>query len=133
MEQKIPDGFRIHFDSVVLDCPAAHDLAVFYSSLLGWPITHETSEFSAIKSPDGAFTFYFQTEPDYEQPVWPTQKGKPQMMVHLDFGVSDLENGVKRALSYGAALSPVQYADNIRICIDPAGHPFCLCGAFFNK
>lgn len=128
MEQNYPDGFRIHFDSVVLDCPVAHDLAVFYSSLLGWPITRETPEFSAIKSLDDAFTLYFQTESDYERPIWPTQKGKPQMMVHLDFGVSDLEAGVKHALSHGATLSPVQYLDTIRICIDPAGHPFCLCG-----
>ncbi|HWS30936.1 MAG TPA: VOC family protein [Clostridia bacterium] len=128
MAPKIPDGLNIHFDSVVLDCLVAHDLAIFYSNLLGWPIAHETPDFSAVKSPDGAMYIYCQFEPDYESPVWPTQKGKPQMTEHLDFGVNDLNAGVKHALNCGAALSPVQYLDTVRICIDPAGHPFCLCG-----
>jgi hypothetical protein len=127
MEKNLSDGLIIQFDAVVLDCPFAHDLAVFYSCLLSYPITNETTEFSAIESPDGSFTMYFQTEPDYERPVWPTEKGEPQMMAHLDFGVNDLEAGVKHALSCGAILSKVQYLDHARILIDPAGHPFCLC------
>ena len=72
-------------------------------------------------------TIFLQTEPAYLPPVWPAQAGKQQMMTHLDFCVNDLEAGVAHALACGAKLAPVQYLDGLRVCLDPAGHPFCLC------
>ena len=127
MEQKSPEKLAMQFDSVVLDCLVAHDLAQFYSRLLNWPITHDKAEFAAVRSPSGGVTIFFQTEPDYEPPVWPTKKGSPQMMAHLDFSVSNLDDAVTHALNCGAVLSDVHYLDTCRICLDPAGHPFCLC------
>jgi len=49
------------------------------------------------------------------------------MMVHLDFAVDDLDAAVEHAVSCGARLAEVQYFESARVCIDPAGHPFCLC------
>jgi ribosome biogenesis SPOUT family RNA methylase Rps3 len=49
------------------------------------------------------------------------------MMVHLDFAVSDIDVAVAYVISCGARLAEIQYLENARICLDPAGHPFCLC------
>jgi hypothetical protein len=48
------------------------------------------------------------------------------MMIHLDFEVTDLAEAVARALSLGAELPEHQPQDNVRVLLDPAGHPFCL-------
>jgi hypothetical protein len=48
------------------------------------------------------------------------------MMMHLDFEVSDLEAAVGHAVELGAELAEYQPQDNVRVLLDPAGHPFCL-------
>jgi hypothetical protein len=48
------------------------------------------------------------------------------MMLHLDFEVSDLEAEVARAVRLGAELADHQPQENVRVLLDPAGHPFCL-------
>ncbi|HML49110.1 MAG TPA: VOC family protein, partial [Clostridia bacterium] len=73
------------------------------------------------------FQLLFQYDENYVRPVWPVEPGEQQQMAHLDFFVENLEEGVAHALSCGAVLSPVQFADSWRVMIDPAGHPFCIC------
>jgi hypothetical protein len=48
------------------------------------------------------------------------------MMMHLDFEVSDLETAVAHAVELGAQEAEYQPQDNVRVLLDPAGHPFCL-------
>jgi hypothetical protein len=48
------------------------------------------------------------------------------MMLHLDFEVTDLEAESQRAVALGATLTSRQPQDNVRVLLDPAGHPFCL-------
>jgi hypothetical protein len=48
------------------------------------------------------------------------------MMLHLDFEVSDLEAAAQHAVELGADEAPYQPQDNVRVLLDPAGHPFCL-------
>jgi hypothetical protein len=48
------------------------------------------------------------------------------MMLHLDFEVTDLERETERAVALGATLPGHQPQDNVRVLLDPAGHPFCL-------
>ena len=48
------------------------------------------------------------------------------MMLHLDFEVTDLEAESQRAVTLGATLGSHQPQDNVRVLLDPAGHPFCL-------
>jgi len=119
-----PD-FRI--DSVVIDCKEAAALADFYKRLLGWKSFAAGEEWEGITDQEGKFYIYFQTEPDYEPPVWSASPGCQQMMIHLDFAVSDLDRAVEYAISCGAKLADVQYTQNARVLLDPAGHPFCLC------
>ena len=48
------------------------------------------------------------------------------MMVHLDFEVTDLDEAVAKALALGAELPEHQPHKNVRVLLDPAGHPFWL-------
>ncbi len=48
------------------------------------------------------------------------------MQVHLDVEVDDLDAGVAYAVEAGATLAEFQPQDDVRVLIDPVGHPFCL-------
>jgi catechol 2,3-dioxygenase-like lactoylglutathione lyase family enzyme len=116
---------------VVVDCPDPHALAAFYSALLGWPVWQRPGEepdphSAALDVGQGVGYLSFQRDPDFEPPVWPAQPGRPRMAVHLDFEVSDLAAAVEHAVELGATLSEHQPQDDVRVLLDPAGHPFCL-------
>jgi hypothetical protein len=69
----------------------------------------------------------FQQAGGYVPPVWPPLEAAQRPMLHLDFQVGDLEEAVEEALSLGATLATSQRQRNVRVLIDPVGHPFCLC------
>ena len=117
---------RYDWWGVVLDAPDPPALARFYSSLLGWEIAKEGPEGAAMGPPDGVAYLAIQASPDYVRPVWPPAEDSQQMMMHLDFQVSDLPAAVDHALELGAELAEHQPQDNVRVMLDPAGHPFCL-------
>jgi hypothetical protein len=48
------------------------------------------------------------------------------MMMHLEIQVDDLGAGVAHAVAQGATLAAFQPQEEVRVCLDPAGHPFCL-------
>jgi len=48
-------------------------------------------------------------------------------MMHFDFQVADLDSAVAEAVALGASVAAHQPQDNVRVLLDPAGHPFCLC------
>jgi len=48
------------------------------------------------------------------------------MMAHLDIHVDDLDAAGAHAMDAGAALAAYQPQDDVRVYLDPAGHPFCL-------
>jgi hypothetical protein len=48
-------------------------------------------------------------------------------MMHFDFQVGDLDSAVEDAVALGATLADAQPQENVRVLLDPAGHPFCLC------
>ena len=48
------------------------------------------------------------------------------MMMHLDIGVADVETGVSWAIAQGAELAEYQPQQDVRVMLDPEGHPFCL-------
>jgi catechol 2,3-dioxygenase-like lactoylglutathione lyase family enzyme len=110
----------------VLDCPDASALARFYADLLGWRVAKDEPGWAAVAPPGGVAYLGFQTSPEYRPPVWPPAEGEQQMMVHLDFEVDDLDAAVEDALGAGAELAQHQPQENVRVMLDPAGHPFCL-------
>ena len=116
-----------HWFGVVLDCPDASELAHFYERLLGWTFFKDTPEWATLAPSENAgYNLSFQQETNYERPVWPSRPGEPIMMAHLDLEVDDLEQAVAYAVEVGAQLAPFQPQQDVRVMIDPAGHPFCL-------
>jgi hypothetical protein len=112
---------------VVLDTPDVPTLARFYADLLGWQIFNEDAEGAAVaKSEDAGYYISVQWEPLYVRPVWPAVDGQPQMSMHLDFEVEDLDAAVAHAVGVGATLAEHQPQDTVRVLLDPVGHPFCL-------
>ena len=110
----------------VLDGPDARALARFYAGLLGWKVEKEEPDWATIHPGDGVAYLGFQTSPEYVRPVWPPAEGEQQMMMHLDIEVDDLEAAVSDALEAGATLADYQPQEDVRVMLDPAGHPFCL-------
>ena len=110
-----------------IEAPDPGALARFYSELLGWPIGHEEPGTAILAAPEGPIFLVFQQARDYEAPTWPPVDGQQRPMMHFDFQVGDLDSPVAEALALGASLAPVQPRENIRVLVDPAGHPFCLC------
>ena len=47
-------------------------------------------------------------------------------MMHFDFQVGHLDSAVEDAVALGATLATDQPQQNVRVLLDPAGHPFCL-------
>jgi catechol 2,3-dioxygenase-like lactoylglutathione lyase family enzyme len=111
---------------VVLDSPDARDLAGFYHRLLGWPVEEDDPSWVKLRAPDGGPGLSFQTEPAFNRPAWPASPGAQQMMVHLDIAVDDLDAAGAYAAALGAVLADFQPQADVRVYLDPAGHPFCL-------
>lgn len=111
---------------VNLGAPDPRLLAGFYARLLGWPIEREDPGFVVVRNPAGGVGLAFQQEIEHQPPVWPAGPGMQQMQAHLEVKVDDLDGAVARALDCGATLAAFQPQDNVRVCLDPAAHPFCL-------
>jgi catechol 2,3-dioxygenase-like lactoylglutathione lyase family enzyme len=119
---------RFSLRSTVLGTPDPRGLASFYRALLDWDVIDDEDEWVKLKpqgNPDGT-GLAFQLEVGHVAPTWPAGEGDQQMQLHLDIGVGDLAEGEARALDLGAVLSPHQPQDDVRVFLDPAGHPFCL-------
>ena len=111
---------------MVLEAPDGAALARFYSSLFGWPIAKQDPDGAAIAVPGTSSYLAFQSAPDYVPPVWPAAEGRQQMMMHIDVAVDDLAAAVADAVGLGATLAGFQPQEDVRVLLDPAGHPFCL-------
>jgi catechol 2,3-dioxygenase-like lactoylglutathione lyase family enzyme len=112
---------------IVLDAPDARRLAHFYARLLGWQVVASEPDWVTVAaSPDADVYLGFQTSPEYRPPVWPPRPGAQQQMAHLDLEVDDLERTVAEALADGARQAEHQPQADVRVMLDPVGHPFCL-------
>ncbi|HEY6478776.1 MAG TPA: VOC family protein [Streptosporangiaceae bacterium] len=110
-----------------IEAPDPPALARFYSELLGWPVGHEEPGTAILAAPGGSTFVVFQQAAGYTPPAWPPADGQQRPMMHFDFQVGDLESAVAEAVELGASVAEFQPQDNVRVLLDPAGHPFCLC------
>jgi catechol 2,3-dioxygenase-like lactoylglutathione lyase family enzyme len=117
---------QIRLNAAVLGCPDPRELATFYEQLLGWIRITDEPAWVQLRPPVLGTGLSFQMEEDFIAPVWPSEHGAQQMMVHLDIAVDDLEEGVSSAIELGARLADHQPNDGVRVMLDPVGHPFCL-------
>lgn len=111
---------------VVLDTDDVETLTRFYAALRGWRIHHLDETDGSLDPGEGVAYLNIQRNPDYVRPVWPGRPGDQQLMLHLDFEVADLVAEAERAVSLGAQLPEHQPQENVRVLLDPSGHPFCL-------
>jgi catechol 2,3-dioxygenase-like lactoylglutathione lyase family enzyme len=120
---------RFDLRSTVLGTPDPRGLASFYRALLDWDVIEEEDEWVVLKPQGdrGRTGLSFQLEERHVPPTWPAGEGDQQMQLHLDIRVDDLAEGEARALALGAVLASYQPQDDVRVLLDPAGHPFCLC------
>ncbi|MET7455792.1 VOC family protein [Streptomyces sp. NPDC005574] len=119
-----PPSFTL--TATVLDAPDARALAGFYAELLNWPVRTDEADWVTLAPPGGGAGLSFQTESRFVPPTWPAEGGAQQMMTHLDIEVTDLASAVGRATALGASVAGFQPQDDVRVMLDPVGHPFCL-------
>jgi catechol 2,3-dioxygenase-like lactoylglutathione lyase family enzyme len=118
---------QLTLTGVNIGAPDPHALAAFYAALLGWEISRAEEHDVYLTPPDGGpRSLSFQQETSFQPPAWPARPGEQQMMMHLEVMVDDLEGAVAHAVSLGARVADFQPQDDVRVCLDPAGHPFCL-------
>ncbi len=132
-DDTVPEGARVRSRTkgmwwgTAIEAPDPGALARFYSGLLGWNIGHEEPGTTILAAPEGSIYVVFQQAAGYQAPVWPPAGGQQRPMMHFDFQVGDLDSAVAEAVALGASVATYQPQDNVRVLLDPAGHPFCLC------
>jgi catechol 2,3-dioxygenase-like lactoylglutathione lyase family enzyme len=113
--------------TVNIGAPDPIALARFYEQLLGWEIAvEETHWVLLVQDHSGGVRLSFQHEPYHVPPTWPAGPGDQQMMMHLEIRVDDLAAALAHAVDCGATVAEYQPQDDVRVCLDPVGHPFCL-------
>ncbi|MEV7346042.1 VOC family protein [Streptomyces sp. NPDC093544] len=116
----------VRLSTVAFEASDAHALAGFYLRLLGYVVRAEEPDWMLIGPLGGGTALAFETSSGYVPPVWPAGPGDQRMMLHLDIEVDDLAAETARALAEGARLADHQPQEDVRVFLDPAGHPFCL-------
>lgn len=123
--------------SVTIGTDRPRELAEFYAGLLGWRVTAAEPAvpgdpvrggWAQISPPDGEAgpTLNFEYEQHFVPPVWPAVAGRQFASQHLDIEVADLDAAEAWALARGARRAGAQPQDDVRVMLDPSGHPFCL-------
>jgi len=122
----VVDSPQLTLSAVVLGAPDAPALAAFYQALLGWNRVEDEPDWVRLAAPEGGAGLSFQTEHEHVPPVWPARSADQQMQLHLDVEVDDLDQAVRLAVAAGATLAKHQPQPDVRVLLDPAGHPFCM-------
>jgi hypothetical protein len=117
---------RRNWWGVVLEAPDPHALLVFWSAVLDKPIWRDEADGGSLDLGEGVAYLAVQRADVYEPPVWPPEPGRPGLQLHLDVEVTDLQAAVEHAVELGATVAAYQPQDDVRVMLDPAGHPFCL-------
>ena len=120
------DRPRMTLTATTLETRDPRALAAFYAALLGWTVGDDDPTWVTLHPPGGGVGLSFQRDPGYVRPVWPSTDGAQQMMAHLEIAVDDLEAATAHAVEAGASVAGFQPQDDVRVCLDPDGHPFCL-------
>jgi catechol 2,3-dioxygenase-like lactoylglutathione lyase family enzyme len=116
----------LELTTVNIGAPDTTALARFYERLLGWTLAVDEPGWAVVRNPAGGVSLAFQLEQDHVRPSWPARTGDQQMQQHLEIRVDDLDGAVAHARECGATVVQFQPQNDVRVCLDPAGHPFCL-------
>ena len=117
----------LRLTTITLSAPDPERLGRFYARLLDWELSVLEHGWVTVHDRAGGVSLAIQGEPaGYARPVWPSTPDEQQMMIHLDIRADDLLGGVRHALHCGATLAGYQPHADVRVLLDPAGHPFCI-------
>jgi catechol 2,3-dioxygenase-like lactoylglutathione lyase family enzyme len=128
-----PTTPRLTVASVTITAPDPRQLAAFYARLLGVEVTSieeprpdepATAGWAQIRTE--RLTLNFEFESCWRELRWPAVDGEQFASQHLDIHVENLDDAVAWAQQCGATLADVQRLAQVRVMVDPAGHPFCL-------
>lgn len=119
-----PPRFDVH--GTVISCPDPRALASFYEGMLGWSRIDDQPDWVVLGPDAPGPRLSFHIDGSFEAPVWPSSDGRQQMQLHLDIATDDLGAAVERACALGAKVAEDQPQDDVRVMLDPVGHPFCL-------
>lgn len=121
---------RLRFTTTTLSTRDPRRLAAFYEALLGWERRVDEDGWVVLRAPDdtdrSGHALAFHVDDEYLPPVWPSSGGQQQMMAHMEIATDDLDAAVEHALASGASVAGRQPQDDVRVMLDPDGHPFCL-------
>jgi catechol 2,3-dioxygenase-like lactoylglutathione lyase family enzyme len=117
---------RFRLAGTVLATRDARALAAFYERLLGWKRVQDEAGWVVLHPGGDASAISFHEDVEYTPPVWPSKADRQQIMAHLDIGTDDLEAAVAHARDAGAREADFQPQPDVRVMLDPDGHPFCL-------
>ena len=118
---------QLRVSTVNLSAADVPGLSRFYAQLLGYAVDEDNPDWHYLAASDGSVALSVQHEPTHLPPVWPQSAEAQQMQAHLEIRVDgDLGAAVDRAIALGATLAAYQPQDDVRVLLDPAGHPFCL-------
>ena len=127
----------LRLTSVTIGTDRPRELAAFYARLLGWTVSvddpgdpddPEDGGFAQVRPPEGVAgpRLNLEHERHFRRPVWPAREGEQTASQHLDIEVDDLEAAAAWAVEQGAVLADVQPQEDVRVLLDPSGHPFCV-------
>lgn len=116
---------KLRVAGTVLSTRDAQSLATFYERLLGWSRLVDEPGWVIVRGETGTALSFHEDE-HYVPPTWPSVPGEQLMMIHLDIATDDLDAAVDHALGCGARLADHQPQTDVRVMLDPDGHPFCL-------
>jgi len=122
----VPMDHGIRLSTVNLNAPDPSALGAFYARLLGWEVLADEPGWVVIGLGDDYLRISFEEDRHFQPPVWPSEPGMPPIQMHLDVRVTDLDGAVAHALACGATVAEHQPQEDVRVCVDPAGHVFCL-------
>ncbi len=121
---------RLRFTTTTLSTRDTRRLAAFYEALLGWERRADSPDWVVLRAPGDddrtGHALGFHEDVAYEPPVWPSRVGEQLMIAHMEIATTDVESAVAHAIACGARLAEVQPQDDVRVMLDPDGHPFCL-------
>ena len=126
---------QLRISTVNLSAADVPALSRFYADLLGYAVHDEDPGWHYLSAPDGGVALSVQHEPTHVPPVWPQRDGVQQMQAHLEIRVhpepdgdplAALEAATRQAVDLGARRAEYQPQEDVRVMLDPAGHPFCL-------
>ena len=126
-EQRAARASGVEVSTVTLGARDLPGLVEFYARLLGLeaPTMEPHDDWVALSGGDG-WSLAIQLEPQQERATWPAGPGDQHMQVHLEIRADDLLAAQQHALDCGATLASVQPQSDVRVMLDPEGHPFCL-------